>query len=250
MKKRIFTVLTMTMIFTVLISASFSSVANARDSVKEKPNVPSGIIIPSQEEIENYYNSLGSEERTRLACKMREALRFSAAKSPSARGLITVPGSFTIFQQEDPDWCAAATLKSIFMYINGFSYSQATIASDLGYPSEDPSIWSVWKYLNNHQNRYYYSLTNKANFNQNGLVAILNYTISTAQLPAMLFIVAGSYDGWPYTTDGHTLVAYGLNSTYNLVQIADPYGGTYPWISSYYGIGSQTVYNVCEALAW
>ena len=93
--------------------------------------------------------------------------------------LITVPNTYTMYQQETDTYCIPATVKSILMYINGTSPSQSTIAETTG---TDPT--KIPDYLNDRQDECYYIYTAKSKFDQEGMCSRLYSTIVNNDVPS------------------------------------------------------------------
>ena len=218
----------------------------AAASDEAQPVVPSGIIRPTPEEEEAYWNSLSEEEKQLIAEKEAEADRIAEewAKQPMTRAAtkISIPGTFTIYQQEETMYCAPACVKSMIQYLNGSSPSQSVIAGEMGtsFLTGTPVI-NIAPYLNEMVDEVY---IRSANPSLAAFKASVYATIVDYKDPAMMAMVNHNSSYWHYNTDGHAVVINAIYSDRNTVQIADPAGSKYN--KSFYTKSSSIANTVCN----
>ena len=253
MKKGFIALIISILLVTIEISAS-SNIVEADELKTKVPSVASGIILPTQKEMNDYKAHLDSNGKSYVKQKMDVAFHLKEKKKASNRGSVSISG-FTIFEQENGYWCGPATLKSIIQYLTGSSQTQSQIALSTGGLSlVDGSIsginaFSFLNYLNSNQSNYYYTLSDKSVCNHNGLIALLNLPLYSYS-PSAMMIAPTRYDGWFYESAGHIVAIYGTNSTTNKIQLADSAGIIGSGIPKYYSKDSQTCYKVCNYVVW
>lgn len=222
----------------------------AAASDEAQPVVPSGIIRPTPEEEEAYWNSLSEEEKQLIAEKEAEAdwIAEEWAKQPMTRAAtkISIPGTFTIYQQEETMYCAPACVKSMIQYLNGSSPSQSVIAGEMGtsFLTGTPVI-NIAPYLKEMVG-YYYS--RQASPTQSLMCSRLYTTIVNNEKPCLMAINNPTGNNWHYPTDGHALVVNAIYSDRSKVQFADPAGGNYN--RYFYEKTAGVAHSVCTDVIW
>lgn len=170
---------------------------------------------------------------------------------PSTRSgyKISIPGSFTIYQQEDERYCIPACIKSVLMYIKGSSPSQDTIAADLDISIiEGIVVTKIAGYLNDRISGFYYTRT--ASPQHSTMCNDLYLTVVESKKPCLLSVVDPTGQNWRYRTAGHRVVVNAIQSDKSKIYIADPLGGTNPGWPYYYEMPPYSVSAVCQDIIW
>ena len=240
----------LTVMLVVSVFLSMSVTASATETQFEVPEVSSNTIffgenVLTKEQNSEYLASLSSYDLQKIAEKEEYATQISSARKIRAGSLITVPNTYTMYQQETDNYCIPATVKSILMYINGSSPSQATIADTTG---TDPT--KIPGYLNDRQDACYYVYTAKSNFDQDGMCSKLYSTIVNNKVPASMGISGTTSSNWYYATNGHSLAVFGIYDDYSYIRIGDPLGDRVAGCPYFYSKTASACYNVCTRLVW
>lgn len=263
MKKRIISiVLALVLVLTTTMFAaptektqadSNYSVFSSKMDLADKETSDLKIKIPTEEYME-YYNSLSKAEKTEMNQRSKDALKnyldmlSNSKQSYRSHGCwnlnyCTLPESFMVFQQDTPTWCGLACLQSILMYINGYSYTQGTLASFMGVPVDNHvTNLQMINCLNDYQNtqQYYDHIP----VGLDGMVSLIYEAIAINRVPACLRISTDGGKYWRYNCpDGHYLISHWIAPSTERIGIADPYAG-YAGIPRYYEERYDTVYNV------
>lgn len=222
----------------------------AAASDETQPVVPSGIILPTPEEEEEYWNSLSEEEKQLIKDAEEESDRIAEewAKQPMTRAAtkISIPGTFTMYAQTHDMYCAPACVKSIIQYLNGSSPTQDDIARGMETTLDRGTlVVNIVPYLNSKVS-YNYKLVSTPS--QTTMCNRLYTTIVTNKKPGMMAIYNPKGTNWHYPTDGHALVVNAIYSDKSKVQFADPLGNKY---DKYYYIKTAAIaHAVCAHLIW
>lgn len=238
MKKLLVIILALAML------SSYCVVANAEDTAS---NIVGGVIQATAQEEAEYLESLTDEDIALINKKIEEAYNVANQNETRAATKLSIPGTFTMYQQENNYYCVPACIKSVLKYLTGTTYSQSSIASAIGTTSTGTSAVNIVPYLNEKQDFYFARTTN---FDQNTLCTYLYYTVGNVGVPGMLFFVNPSGTNWHYATYGHCLVVNAVYSDHSKLQFADPLGG---WESDwpyFYEKSSSIVTPICTEFIW
>lgn len=203
-----------------------------------------GESVLTDDEIEEYYASLSKYDLDKIAEKKASALNYEKNSTKSGTK-ISIPGTFTMYQQETDSYCIPATIKSILMYINGTSPSQTTISSTTG---QDPT--TIASYLNDRQSTCYYIYVPKSNLTQDTMCNYFYYTIAYTQVPASIGISGTTTSNWYYVTNGHSMVVNAIYDDYSYVQFGDPLGDRVAGCPYFYTKTSNLTYSVCTRIVY
>ena len=230
------------------IGASSAICANA-ETVKKSGT--DGLIVNDASTYKAYVNSLSKEESAKLAEKKTAFARFEKQESKKSdlkklgATKLTIPGTFTLYQQTKWYYCAPACVKSVINYINGSAASQDSIAKSLG-TSESAGGTSMSKiagYLNDKQSDCWYVLS--SNPSQTTMCNAINYTITKEKDPCIMGIVDKTGRYWHYRTSGHALVVNGIMNDKSEIQFSDPAYDKSRGLDPFYMKSSSTTSNVC-----
>lgn len=176
-----------------------------------------------EREYQEYLDSL-SDEQLQLVREKEERVKeieqqivekqFITLKSTT---IYSIPGTFTMYQQETDTYCGPACVKSVLMYINGSSPSQSDINDYIG-----GKFTTIPRYMNSKQKQCNYLL--KTNPTQSSLTAAIFSSIYVDKVPTFLRISGTTRSNWYYATSGHCILAYEIYSDYSKIKIADPLG--------------------------
>ncbi len=247
MKKAI----TVLMIVVILIANTIP--ISAADTLiggdKEKRVIVSGEKVLSDQQNREYFLNLSDKDQQAIHDKERFALQFEKGILTRWGSLVSVPNSFTMYQQLESVFCVPATIRSILMYINGTAPSQYDIAFDVGtsYDGTDPTV--IAPYLNDMQSASYYVYQPKSGFGQNTMCSRLYSTIAYHDVPASIGVNTSS-TSWFYTVTGHSLAVIGIYEDYSGIKIGDPAGGLVPGCPAFYIKDASTVYQACTRIVW
>lgn len=150
---------------------------------------------------------------------------------------ISIPGTFTMYQQETEYYCAPACVKSVLMYINNSSPSQSSIDSFI-----EQSFVRIPAYMYMNQDECTYILDSSPT--QSHITASVYLDVTVEEVPTFIRLQNTTTGSWYGAFAGHCVLANAIYSDYSAIQIADPYGGRvsgYPyfyekpsWLVSYY----------------
>lgn len=163
--------------------------------------------------------------------------------SNAAAYKISLPGSFTIYQQTTPVYCGAACVQSALTYINGSSPSQSEI-----YLRVLNDFTRVAPYMNIKQTEteYYFKHDPTDVF----IISSFHNDIVYDQIPAFARIVVTESGDWRYTTSGHCLLVNAVYSDYSQFQFADPAATSTTTWPAFYLEPKERVINVCKDIVW
>ncbi|RGI70180.1 hypothetical protein DXD93_07735 [Ruminococcus bromii] len=232
------------------ILLSFPVIAHAESEDSNESEVYSGEIIPSEEEEQEYLSSLSKTDLLKIKQKETEAKLIEKFSKPTARAAykISIPGTFTIYQQSKSYYCVPACVKSVLQYINGKSDSQDKIASDLGTIRIGTDGRKIAPYLNKKQKSFYYARLEEPS--KTLMESCLYATIARNKKPCLMAIITESNDDWYYTTRGHRLVVNAIYSDKSRIQFADPMGKLNSNWPYFYVKSSTLVKKVCNDIIW
>ncbi|GHV14171.1 hypothetical protein FACS1894219_09930 [Clostridia bacterium] len=208
-----------------------------------------GEIVLSAAEYDDYLESLAADDLEQIDTKAAAAAALQNAPTPRIATKISIPGTFSMYQQSTDYYCVPACVKSIVQYINGSSDSQSTIASALGTTSSsgtDPT--TIAPYLNEQQSSCYYVYVQSPS--QTTMCNALYYTINTEQVPASMGISGTTTSNWYYATSGHSLVVNAIYSDKSKIQFADPLGATQAGWPVYYEKSASVASSVCTRVVY
>lgn len=232
------------------ILLAFPVIAHAESEDSNESEVYSGEIIPSEEEEQEYLSSLSKTDLLKIKQKETEAKLIEKFSKPTARAAykISIPGTFTIYQQSKSYYCVPACVKSVLQYINGKSDSQDKIASDLGTIRIGTDGRKIAPYLNKKQKSFYYARLEEPS--KTLMESCLYATIARNKKPCLMAIITESNDDWYYTTRGHRLVVNAIYSDKSRIQFADPMGKLNSNWPYFYVKSSTLVKKVCNDIIW
>lgn len=238
----IFLVIIMLLSMSVTAFAAENHIGTAQASTGNKI---SGELVLTDQQNAEYLASLSEVELQKIAEKEKAATQIVRNTMTRSGSLITVPNTYTMYQQETDNYCIPATVKSILMYINGTSPSQSTIAETTG---TDPT--KIPDYLNDRQDECYYIYTAKSKFDQEGMCSRLYSTIVNNDVPASMGISGTTASNWYYVTNGHSLAVFGIYDDYSYIRFGDPLGDRVAGCPYFYSKSASLSYSVCTRLVW
>lgn len=223
--KRLFAV-TMAVVITVATFTVSASSVKITDNETYKPGANGSLYFP---EDQTYPADYSQEDirRTEEKLAMTEQLaKDTYVLTNTARSTYTsIPGTFTIFQQQNDWFCVPASVRSVLYYINGSAPSQSSIASSIGTVDYvGTNALNATSYLNQQQSANWYA--SRSSVTQSIMYSSLRVSIITAKVPALIGATSPSSGGFlPYSTSGHCVVANAKKNDNTYVQCADPLGG-------------------------
>lgn len=242
MKKVIITLLAL-----LITTSAIPLTAYAETDDLSKKSIITGELIPTEEEEQEYLDSLSQDDLLRIQEKENEAKILNSQINTKAATKISIPGTFTMYQQINNYYCAPASVKSVLQYINGSSASQSTIANGLGTTSSGTNPTKIAPYLNQKQSFYYARFANPT---QTEMCDKLYATITGPKKPCLMSIVNTSGSNWHYSTGGHRLVINAIYSDKSRIQFADPLGGTQSGWPYFYLKTKAVASSVCRDIIW
>ena len=231
----------------LIVSSAIPMTAYAESNDTNKKPMITGELNPTEKEEQEYLNSLGQDDLLKIQKKEQEAETLNSQINTKAATKISIPGTFTMYQQINNYYCAPASVKSVLQYINGSSASQSTIASGLGTTSSGTNPTKIAPYLNQKQSFYYARFANPT---QTEMCDKLYATITGPKKPCLMSIVNPSGSNWHYATGGHRLVINAIYSDKSRIQFADPLGGTQSGWAYFYLKTKAVASSVCRDIIW
>lgn len=178
--------------------------------------------IVNETEYQEYLDSLSDEEIQEVIEKeellSNLSLQNDSSQYSSISDKISIPGNFTMYQQEIDTYCIPACIKSLLVYVNGSSPSQFAINASI-----KTSFSAIPKYVNARQDRCQYLLVN--NPSAATLATSVYMDVTKYKVPAFLRLSGTTKDNWFYETPGHCVLANAIYSDKSKLQVADPLGG-------------------------
>lgn len=233
------------MVLFTAAAAAFTTVCTQVYAVGEPSVIPGDNAQVNEAEYYEYYSSL-SDEQKKIAEEKEYLLSHMTEENPKTRELIgySLPGSFTMYQQETDTYCGPACVKSALMYINGSSPSQTVINLSI-----HQDFTKVPNYMNGKQNRCLYIY--KSSPTETDLVNCIKMDVVNDSVPAFLRIVSNE-SNWKYATPGHCILAKGVitSNAGSYIEIADPWGGKDANVDCFYTIASSVVDRVCRSIVY
>lgn len=227
------------MVITILLS--FNITAYAEEPSEQKPTAPlTGVIFSTEPD------ELTEEEQILVNLKIAQALALANTPTTKAATKISIPGTFTMYKQENDTYCVPACIKSVLKYITGVVYTQSKIAEDVETSIMGTYNSKIAPYLNKMQAKHFYSRSTKPS--EPNMALFIYTTIAQNSLPALMCISTGS--DWYYVTSGHCVVVNAIYSDRSRIQFADPLGGYLANVPVYYIKDSDDIHNVCVDLIW
>jgi len=233
------------LMISLLFSFSLTTYAETED-LNKKPLI-TGEINLSEKEEQEYLDSMSKDDFLKIQEKEQEEKLLNSQITTKAVTKISIPGTFTMYQQINNYYCAPASVKSVLQYINGSSASQSTIANGLGTTSDGTSPTKIAPYLNQKQSFYYARFANPS---QTDMCDKLYATITGPKKPCLMSIVNISGSNWHYSTGGHRLVINAIYSDKSKIQFADPLGGKQSGWPYYYLKTKSVASSVCRDIIW
>lgn len=227
-------------VLTAIGCASFSAYA-------ENEGFSGDHAIVDPDKYQEYLDSLTDEqlqlmeEKERMAAEIESAL----ANRPYAVASNTyhdIPGSFTMYQQETEWLCVPACIKSVLMYVNGNSPTQAAIDWVIR-----ENFSNIPSYINEQQNRCFYLYLKNPTSDE--LTSHIYSDVSRYKVPTFLRIVTRKPE-WHYDTNGHCVLSNGISDDFLHIRIADPNGGLEPDLPYFYIGETSTVKNFTTTMCW
>ena len=242
-KKRI---LSLMFIIALLTCFAFNVSAESVDNSSLSESICiDGAIAPVPGE---YEKSLTKADLQKLTEKTALAEEFAAQNPPTkAATKISIPGSFTMYQQTNGYYCVPASVRSVIYYNSGTLISQGTIASALGTTTSGTDFGKVPNYVNSKQN-FFYAMHSSPT--QSSIFTRLQSTVAGSKKPTMMRISNPSGSNWHYATNGHALINNAVYSDNSRAQFADPLGGTQSGWAYFYEKTAAVTANVCTHLIW
>ena len=244
MKKWIASILSIAMLLSFGVSA-YADTEPATESEEENGKSYTGVIFDSDRTQE-----FSEEELLKLEEKLEAVERLKNAPEPRSVTKISLPGTFTIYQQENGWSCVPACVKSALKYITGIStYTQSEIAQDMGTIDYVGTYNSaIAPYMDEMQDEYWY--VRKDNPTKTSIGLYTYNAVATNDVPAFMCISNPLGENWHYPTEGHCLIINAIYSDKSKVQFADPLGGTQQGWPYFYEKDVNFLSTVCETLVW
>lgn len=194
--------------------------------------------IVDMTEYQDYLDTLSDEEME--AALEKETLMNSLSIQTGAEiqsmtaTKLSIPGTFTMYQQETDTYCIPACVKSLLMYVNGSSPTQSSINSSI-----NQSFTSIPNYVNSRQSNCQYLLVTSPT--QSNLKTCVYMDITNDEVPTFLRLSGTSSSSWYYTTSGHCVLSNAIYSDKSVIQIADPLGDRVSGCPYFYEKNTSTV---------
>ena len=235
------------LVLVLAMPLSCNTVVYAEESAQ---HIFSGDIQPTEQENADFWASLSEKEKKQINEKIEFANRL--ANTPTTRAAatkISLPGSFTMYQQETSYYCVPACVKSVLKYLTGKEYSQASIAKDLGTTTSGTQADRIAPYLNEKQGnpRYHYFRSESPTLDE---MCRYTYAVVYSAVPGLMSIYNPTGRDWNYATYGHRLVINAVYSDKSKLQFADPLGQTEADWPYFYEKACSTVYPYCRDVIW
>ena len=228
------------MAVTIFLSVGVFAYADEPESGNGAPNF--GVIFSNEPD------ELNEEEQILVDMKVAQALAFASMPSTRAVTKISIPGTFTMYKQENSTLCTAACVQSVLKYLTGVLYSQSKVANDMGYNLVGILNSAIAPYLNKMQAKHFYSRATKPS--QANMALYIYTAIAGNKVPAIMCIYNPSGANWYYKTSGHTLVVNAVYSDRSKVQFADPLGNYISGVPVFYEKTANIAHGVCNDLIW
>ena len=226
-----------------VFATELKGVGSTKEGERISPNtVITGETVPTPEEYEAYLQGLSAYDRQQIAAKEAAATRYAKRAISRSGTKISIPGTFTMYQQEEKSYCIPATLQSMLMYINGDSPDQSKIAEEVG-----TSSFKIPAYLNARQSFYYVYVSAP---DQEEMCEKLYSTIAGSGMPASMGISGTTTKDWYYTTRGHSLVVNAIYDDYSKIQFGDPLGDYADGCPYFYEKDASTVSKYCTRIVY
>jgi hypothetical protein len=183
-------------------------------------------------------------EKNKIAAKEATAKKTAVkANAGKAAYWITIPGTFTMYQQETDNYCCDACIKSVLMYTAKTSPSQATIHKTINL-----DFSKIPAYVNARESQCYYVLVNRPS--KDTLTSHIKSDCQTWKVPAFLRIYNTSGANWYYATAGHCIIANGVMSDNSQIQLSDPLGGRVSGCPYFYKKSTSIVSGITTHMCW
>lgn len=243
MKKWISAVLSIAMLMSFGVNA-YADTESETEADEENGKIYTGVIFDTDRSQE-----FTEEELLKLEEKLEAVEKLKNAPEPRVVTKISLPGTFTIYQQENDWYCVPACVKSALKYITGATYEQSKIAEDMGtIMAVGTESSKIAPYMDAMQNEYWYVRKDKPTKSS---IELYTYNaVVTNKVPAFMCIINPLGEKWHYGTKGHCLIINAIYSDKSKVQFADPLGGTQQGWPYYYIKDTSFLSTVCENLVW
>lgn len=207
--------------------------------------------IVSTEYNPNYLDSLSKEELTEyqqevvenemMAAQISNELSENNSQVSMPRVYkISLPGTFTIYQQQNNAYCGAACVQSALMYLNGSAPSQNSIY--LRVFNEFPRVRD---YMNVQQDKCTYLFCQAPS--KNLMLTHFLYDIAFKEVPSFARIEVENREDWYYRTNGgHCLLVNAIYNDRTMVQFADPSANSQTSWKPFYIKHADQVAKVCK----
>ena len=218
-----------------MVMAATTSVMVFAQEITDNTAISGNNATVDQNEYQDYLDTLTDEQLQILQSK-EQMMKNGIEPSIGARAVtkISIPGTFTMYQQETDTYCIPACIKSLLMYVNGQSPSQTAINSDV-----KMSFTTIPGYVNEFQDKCQYILS--TNPSQTNLTTCVYMDIVYDEVPAFLRLSGTTSSTWYYSTSGHCVLANAIYSDKSQIQIADPLGGRVSGCPYFYLKSASTV---------
>ena len=220
--KKIFSLILAIMVMFGTFTVSASTIGGANDSLA-RPGINGSLYFPENQAYpENYSPADILRTQEKLA---KTELLAEETYLTRATDYISIPGTFTMFQQQNDWYCVPASVRSVLYYINGSAPSQGSIANAIGtHDYIGTNVMNTTSYLNQQQTENWY--VSRSSVTQSTMYSSLRVAIVSSQVPALIGATSPRSNGFlPYETDGHCVVANAIKNDNTYVQCGDPLGG-------------------------
>lgn len=196
-----------------------------------------------------YTKSLTKADQAMIAAKEAACKKLAANKTQTGQAAtLTRLKNFTIYMQEEDNYCGPACVKSALKYLAGSSPSQTTIHKAI-----NMDITRIPAYVNARQSKNGYVLKKLSSNNSTRTADLkerIGYDINGHKAPVFLRIDGTSSSNWYYATAGHCILATGIYTDGSKIQIADPLGNRLPGCPYFYIKDVSVVARFTTHLVW
>ena len=191
-----------------------------------------------------YTSSLSKADKAAIAAKEAECKKLTAEKAQTGHAAsLKRLQNFTIYMQEEDNYCAPACVKSALRFIAGSSPSQTTIHKSL-----NMNFTKIPGFMNAREKKCYYVLGNF--YSTADLMGKIETDVVRVNVPVFLRIDGTTSSNWYYATNGHCILATGIYTDKSKVQIADPLGNRLPGCPYFYLKDASQVARFTTHFAW
>ena len=135
-------------------------------------------------------------------------------------GWLSLDG-YQVFGQDERNYCGPAAVQAVLTYINGSSPNQDSIAAGCGTDYTGTKLVTMKNYVNGRQSMRNYVV--QGGLNQSQMSGRMYDDITYYDVPSIIGLTFDKNSYWKYSTGGHFVSIYGVNSTQTYFLLADPW---------------------------